>query len=161
MHGNPAIRVTRALALAAALVVLFPLAAAEPPLEEERVHPGEVTFEQGAPWYQDGPNRVPLQTRVEAGQTVYYRLVRYDPEHGYLRDDTGFAGVDAGSRGARPSASGPGIYYGNGLYGPDPFRSPYNRDARQRYVGPGYIGACDWRGCREMHLYPSYYGGWR
>ncbi|NIK10516.1 hypothetical protein FHY11_004076 [Xanthomonas arboricola] len=43
------------------------------------------------------------------------------------------------------------IYYGNGLYGPDPYSSPHNRDARQRYIGPGYVGSCDLSGCREVH----------
>ncbi|CAD0354842.1 hypothetical protein LYZ84_18240 [Xanthomonas hortorum pv. pelargonii] len=43
------------------------------------------------------------------------------------------------------------IYYGNGLYGPDPYSSPHNRDARQRYIGPGYVGSCDLTGCREVH----------
>ncbi|MBB5769061.1 hypothetical protein [Xanthomonas euroxanthea] len=43
------------------------------------------------------------------------------------------------------------IYYGNGLYGPDPYSSPHNRDARQRYIGPGYVGSCDLSGCSEVH----------
>ncbi|MBB3805339.1 hypothetical protein [Xanthomonas cannabis] len=48
------------------------------------------------------------------------------------------------------------IYYGNGLYGPDPYSSPHNRDARQRYLGPGYVGACDLNGCREVHYLGIY-----
>lgn len=45
---------------------------------------------------------------------------------------------------------------GNGLYGPDPYSSPHNRDARQRYIGPGYIGSCDLSGCREVHQFGFY-----
>ncbi|WP_372177382.1 hypothetical protein ACCQ23_20360 [Xanthomonas axonopodis pv. phyllanthi] len=48
------------------------------------------------------------------------------------------------------------MYYGNGLYGPDPYSSPHNRDARQRYIGPGYIGSCDLSGCREVHQFGFY-----
>ncbi|WP_115514088.1 MULTISPECIES: hypothetical protein [Xanthomonas] len=48
------------------------------------------------------------------------------------------------------------IYYGNGLYGPDPYSSPHNRDARQRYIGPGYVGSCDLSGCREVRTIGFY-----
>ncbi|APP75545.1 hypothetical protein BJD12_10110 [Xanthomonas vesicatoria ATCC 35937] len=53
----------------------------------------------------------------------------------------------------RPSGQ---VYYGNGLYGPDPYSSPHNRDARQRYIGPGYVGSCDLSGCREVHAIGFY-----
>ncbi|MCM5525830.1 hypothetical protein [Xanthomonas hortorum] len=58
------------------------------------------------------------------------------------------AGLRLGASRNRPYGQ---IYYGNGLYGPDPYSSPHNRDARQRYIGPGYVGSCDLTGCREVH----------
>ncbi len=47
-------------------------------------------------------------------------------------------------------------YYGQGrLYRPDFYNSPYNRDARQRYSGPGYFGSCSrYDGCKEVQVVP-------
>ncbi|KOR43227.1 hypothetical protein ADT25_13430 [Xanthomonas oryzae] len=76
---------------------------------------------------------------------------RYDGDDRYAGDggDRGFGGpIRLGASRHRPDGQ---IYYGNGLYGPDPYSSPHNRDARQRYIGPGYIGSCDLSGCRALH----------
>ncbi|KER86098.1 hypothetical protein [Xanthomonas arboricola] len=166
------------------------LTAAE--LEEEVINPSEVIFRDGQPYYDDGGNYVRLRTRRDAGELVYFRMVRFDREQGYVDaqgqsiatlqtrpdrrerssifaadgysgerygpyggDARGYLGFGAGLRlGASRNRSYGQIYYGNGLYGPDPYSSPHNRDARQRYIGPGYVGACDLSGCREVH-----YGG--
>ena len=47
-------------------------------------------------------------------------------------------------------------YHGAGhLYRPDFYNSPYNRDARQRYSGPGYFGSCSrYDGCKEVQVVP-------
>ncbi|KUF23646.1 MULTISPECIES: hypothetical protein [Xanthomonas] len=72
-------------------------------------------------------------------------------------DDGGYRGGAGAFRlGASRNRPYGQIYYGNGLYGPDPYSSPHNRDARQRYVGPGYIGSCDLSGCREVHQFGFY-----
>lgn len=173
----------RALVLAV-LCCSSPLLAAE--LEEERVNPSEVVFRQGQPYYDDGGTFVQLQTRRIDGELVYVRKVRFDPENGYVdaqgdsvarlqprsgaRRDAGDDGASPWTRGGYGDGYGYGairlgasrnrpygqMYYGNGLYGPDPYSSPHNRDARQRYVGPGYIGSCDLSGCREVHYYGVY-----
>ncbi|WP_039815953.1 hypothetical protein [Xanthomonas arboricola] len=166
------------------------LAAAE--LEEEVINPSEVIFRDGQPYYDDGGNYVRLRTRRDAGELVYFRMVRFDREQGYVDaqgqsvatlqtrpdrrerssvfaadgysgerygpyggDARGYLGYGAGLRlGASRNRPYGQIYYGNGPYGPDPYSSPHNRDARQRYIDPGYVGACDLSGCREVH-----YGG--
>lgn len=166
------------------LVGAAPLAAAE--LEEEVVNPSEVIFRNGQPYYDDAGDQVRLRTRQVGGETVYFRMVRFDREHGYVDaqgqsiavlqsrpaagdrgDALGFdrsfddryGGYGYGPRlslGASRNRPHGQIYYGNGLYGPDPYSSPHNRDARQRYVGPGYVGACDLSGCREVHTFGLY-----
>ncbi|SBV51497.1 hypothetical protein XBLMG947_2286 [Xanthomonas bromi] len=160
-----------------------PLAAAE--LEEEIINPSEVIFRDGQPYYDDGGNDVRLHTRRVEGELVYFRTLRFDREQGYVdaqgesiarlqarpieRDrnagsvggrydgDGGYRGfggpIRLGASRNRPYGQ---IYYGNGLYGPDPYSSPHNRDARQRYIGPGYIGSCDLSGCREIHQFGVY-----
>ncbi len=129
-------------------------AGAQPPLEEEAVHPGEVVFEDGQPFVDAGGGRLErLHTRQQDGETVYYRLVRYDNEFGYVGDDgaPSVAQTSRGSLGATPMR-----YHGAGhLYRPDFYNSPYNRDARQRYWGPGYFGSCSrYDGCRGVQLVP-------
>ncbi|MCD0246607.1 hypothetical protein JWH11_06645 [Xanthomonas melonis] len=172
-------------------ICAVPLAAAE--LEEEVVNPSEVIFRNGQPYYDDAGDQVRLRTRQVGGETVYFRMVRFDREHGYVDahgqsiavlpsrpaigdrgnavgfdrsfDDHyggyggGYTGYGYGPRlslGASRNRPYGQIYYGNGLYGPDPYGSPHNRDARQRYVGPGYVGACDLSGCREVHTFGVY-----
>lgn len=143
------------LLLAAAMTA--PVRAGE--LEEEQVNPSEVTFRNGVPYYYDAGNAVRLATRHEGGTTIYYRMVRYDAQDGYLREDgSSVPARHAQATASAYSGSGRVKYYGNGLYGPDYYNSPYNRDARQRYYGPGYVGACDWRGCKEVHYAVPVYG---
>lgn len=105
-----------------------------------------------------GQSVVTLQTRPDRRErsSVFaadgYSGERYGPYGGDARGYLGYgAGLRLGASRNRPYGQ---IYYGNGLYGPDPYSSPHNRDARQRYIGPGYVGACDLSGCREVH-----YGG--
>ncbi|MEE7545634.1 hypothetical protein HF319_00005 [Xanthomonas sp. Kuri4-1] len=157
---NPSV-VRRGLGLSLLLGLLVgaaPLVAAE--LEEEVINASEVTFRDGQPYYYDAGEYVRLGTRQVGGEPVYFRKVRFDRQEGYV-DDRG--GSVAASGRYASVAPGPvrtpqgGKYYGNGLYGPDYYNSPYNRDARQRYGGPGYFGACDWRGCREVQYAPVYY----
>ncbi len=140
----------------AALLLAAWGAAALPPLEEERVNPSEVIFEDGRPYVHAEGGMQALRTRQQDGETVYYRMVRYDPQEGYVTGD------DAGTAmagGARPFAQGlqtPMRYHGAGhLYRPDFYNSPYNRDARQRYFGPGYFGSCSrYDGCKEVQVVP-------
>ncbi|WP_140726365.1 MULTISPECIES: hypothetical protein [Gammaproteobacteria] len=146
------------------IALVQPLWAAE--LEEERVNPSEVTFEKGVPVYYEGGRPVRLKTRQEGGETIYYRLVRYDAQEGYVDQDGRSIAADGNYvspqtpiRGfAAGRASSRVRYYGAGLYGPDYYQSPYNRDARKHYSGPGYYGSCDWRGCREVHYLVPVYG---
>ncbi len=123
-------------------------ALAQPPLEEEQVNPSEVVFENGRPYmHADGAMQA-LRTRQQDGETIYYRMVRYDPQEGYVTG-SGDGAV------AAPSQT-PMRYYGQGrLYRPDFYNSPYNRDARQRYSGPGYFGSCSrYDGCKEVQVVP-------
>lgn len=129
--------------------------AQQPPLEEEQVNPSEVVFENGRPYvYADGAMQA-LRTRQQGGETIYYRMVRYDPQEGYV---TGGEGAAVASAGAQPFAAPrtPMRYHGAGhFYRPDFYNSPYNRDARQRYSGPGYFGSCSrYDGCKEVHVVP-------
>ncbi len=129
--------------------------AQQPPLEEEQVNPSEVVFENGRPYvYADGAMQA-LRTRRQDGETIYYRMVRYDPQEGYV---TGGDGAAVASAAAQPFAAPqtPLHYHGAGhLYRPDFYNSPYNRDARQRYSGPGYFGSCSrYDGCKEVQVVP-------
>ncbi|MGX9719903.1 hypothetical protein [Stenotrophomonas acidaminiphila] len=129
--------------------------AQQPPLEEEQVNPSEVVFENGRPYvYADGAMQA-LRTRQQDGETIYYRMVRYDPQEGYV---TGGEGAAVASAAAQPFAAPrtPMRYPGAGhFYRPDFYNSPYNRDARQRYSGPGYFGSCSrYDGCKEVHVVP-------
>ena len=129
--------------------------AAQPPLEEEQVNPSEVVFEDGRPYvHVDGALQA-LRTRRQDGETIYYRMVRYDPQEGYV---TGGEGAAVASAPAQPFAAPqtPMRYHGAGhLYRPDFYNSPYNRDARQRYSGPGYFGSCSrYDGCKEVQVVP-------
>lgn len=129
--------------------------AQQPPLEEEQVNPSEVVFENGRPYvYADGAMQA-LRTRQQGGETIYYRMVRYDPQEGYV---TGGDGAAVASAAAQPFAAPqtPMRYHGAGhLYRPDFYNSPYNRDARQRYSGPGYFGSCSrYDGCKEVQVVP-------
>jgi hypothetical protein len=150
-------------ALAAALLLVAAAAqAGASGLEEEQVNPSEVTFENGVPYYYDGGQPVRLSTRRQGGETIYYRLVRYDAQEGYVgadgRNVAGAATHVATTRSAAAIPGGRAKYYGNGLYGPDYYQSPYNRDARKHYSGPGYYGTCDWRGCKEVQYAVPVYG---
>ncbi|HBK45663.1 MAG TPA: hypothetical protein DDZ67_04365 [Xanthomonadaceae bacterium] len=138
--------------------------AAVGPLEEELVNPSEVTFDNGVPYYYDGGKAIRLSTRKQGGEVVYFRMVRYDTQEGYLGDDGRSVAADRTYADSHRSAQHVGSgakYYGNGLYGPDYYQSPYNRDARKHYSGPGYYGACDWRGCKEVqYAVPVYSYGY-
>lgn len=132
-------------------------ALALPPLEEEQVNPSEVVFENGRPYvHADGALQA-LRTRRQGGQTIYYRMVRYDPQDGDVTGaDTGSEAVATAP--AQPFAA-PGTpmrYHGAGhFFRPDFYNSPYNRDARQRYSGPGYFGSCSrYDGCKEVQVVP-------
>ena len=67
-------------------------------------------------------------------------------------------GVAASTTAPQPFAAPqtPMRYHGAGhLYRPDFYNSPYNRDARQRYSGPGYFGSCSrYDGCKEVQVVP-------
>jgi len=143
-----------AVAVMAATMAVAAIAA--PPLEEEIVNPSEVLFEGGKAYADSGGGQLePLHSRRQDGETVYYRLVRYDNEFGYV-DDAGTPALAQVSRGADSEGLTPYRYYGAGhLYRPDFYNSPYNRDARQRYSGPGYFGSCSrYDGCREVQIVP-------
>lgn len=130
-------------------------ALALPPLEEEQVNPSEVVFENGRPYvHADGALQA-LRTRRQDGETIYYRMVRYDPQEGYV---TGAGDAAVATTAPQPFAAPrtPLRYHGAGhLYRPDFYNSPYNRDARQRYSGPGYFGSCSrYDGCKEVQVVP-------
>lgn len=58
-----------------------------PPLEQEIVNPSEVIFRSGVPYIDLGRGQLEaLRTRRQNGQLMYYRLVRYDAEFGYLKE---------------------------------------------------------------------------
>lgn len=62
-------------------------ASALPPRQEEPVHPSEVIFIGGKPHRDIGRGALEtLRTRRQNGQTLYYRMVRYDPEFGYIAE---------------------------------------------------------------------------
>ncbi|MGH8054360.1 MAG: hypothetical protein ACREP4_10615 [Stenotrophomonas sp.] len=130
--------------------------AQQAPLQEELVNPSEVVFEGGQAYADAGGGRLErLHSRKQGGETIYYRMVRYDDEGGYVGDDRGaVASQNVGSTGSLGAT--PYRYYGNGnLSRPDYYNSPYNRDARQRYWGPGYFGSCSrYDGCREVQYVP-------
>ncbi len=145
------IRMSAALVLVAAACG----ANAAPPMEEEQVNPSEVVFENGQAYADAGGGRLErLHSRKQGGETVYYRLVRYDNEFGYVAND----GAPSEAYTARQTSSlgsTPYTYHGSGMYRPDFYNSPYNRDARQRYWGPGYFGSCSrYDGCREVQYVP-------
>ena len=129
-------------------------AGAQPPLEEELVNPGEVLFQEGQAYVDAGGGKLErLHSRQQDGATVYYRLVRYDNELGYVGDD----GQPAAARasGARRSVAVTPMRRDGRRARPDFYNSPYNRDARQRYFGPGYFGSCSrYDGCKEVHVVP-------
>lgn len=131
-------------------------ALAQPPLEEEQVNPSEVVFENGRPYmHVDGAMQA-LRTRQQKGETIYYRMVRYDPQEGYVTgNEDGAVATTSPQPFAAPSQT-PMRYYGQGhLYRPDFYNNPYNRDARQRYSGPGYFGSCSrYDGCKEVQVVP-------
>lgn len=130
-------------------------AAAAPPLEEELVNPSEVVFENGKAYADVGGGQLEaLRSRRQGGETVYYRLVRYDNEFGYVGND-GMPTPALVSSHTETIGVTPYRYSGAGLYRPDFYNSPYNRDARQRYWGPGYFGSCSrYDGCREVQFVP-------
>jgi len=143
--------------MSAALVLVAAAcgANAAPPMEEEQVNPSEVVFENGQAYADAGGGRLErLHSRKQGGETVYYRLVRYDNEFGYVAND----GAPSEAYTARQTSSlgsTPYTYHGSGMYRPDFYNSPYNRDARQRYWGPGYFGSCSrYDGCREVQYVP-------
>lgn len=145
------IRMSAALVLVAAACG----ANAAPPMEEEQVNPSEVVFENGQAYADAGGGQLErLHSRKQGGETVYYRLVRYDNEFGYVAND----GAPSEAYTARQTSSlgrTPYTYHGSGMYRPDFYNSPYNRDARQRYWGPGYFGSCSrYDGCREVQYVP-------
>ncbi|MGR4896496.1 hypothetical protein ACIPR8_14615 [Stenotrophomonas sp. LARHCG68] len=145
------IRMSAALVLVAAACG----ANAAPPMEEEQVNPSEVVFENGQAYADAGGGQLErLHSRKQGGETVYYRLVRYDNEFGYVANDgapsEAYTARQTGSLGSTPYT-----YHGSGMYRPDFYNSPYNRDARQRYWGPGYFGSCSrYDGCREVQYVP-------
>jgi len=130
-------------------------AAAQPPLEEEPVNPGEVVFRNDQAYVDVGGKLERLHSRRQDGETVYYRLVRYENEFGYVGDD-GAPSVAQTSSTRGSIGATPVRYYGSGhLSRPDFYNSPYNRDARQRYSGPGYFGSCSrYDGCKEVQIIP-------
>ena len=152
------------LAVAAMLLAVAVSAGAAPPLEEEIVNPSEVLFEGGKAYADTGGGQMEqLHSRKQGGETIYYRLVRYDNENGYVEND----GAQVLAQTFRTESSigqTPYRYYGEGrLSRPDFYNSPYNRDARQRYSGPGYFGSCSrYDGCKEVHIVPlwPYYRGY-
>ena len=131
-------------------------AIAQPPLEEERINPSEVVFEKGQPFtFADGSYQ-PLRTRLKDGETIYYRMVRYDSQEGYLdASGTPAAALTASTYAGSSEPVTPFRYDGSGLSRPDFYNSPYNRDARQRFYGPGYFGSCSrYDGCRGVEYIP-------
>lgn len=58
-----------------------------PPLQEEAVNPSEVIFRRGTAFIDLGHGRLePLHVRRKGGEVLYYRLVRYDAEFGYVKE---------------------------------------------------------------------------
>lgn len=58
-----------------------------PPLEQEVANPSEVIFRSGVAYIDLGRGRLePLHSRRQNGEVVYYRLVRYDAEFGYVKE---------------------------------------------------------------------------
>lgn len=152
--------------LALALSVIAPSAGAQSSgaaMVEEEVNPAEVVMRNGQPWYYGRNGYERLDSRRQGGETVYFHKVpAYDPETGHAPSDDR---APEPARVARPSASPAPVfgqrggeplkYYGNGLYGPDHFRSQYNRDARQIHSGPGYYESCSrYDGCRGVRVLP-------
>jgi hypothetical protein len=125
----------------------------------ELVYFRTVRFDREQGYVDDqGRSIATLQTRPSGrdGTAAFaagrYSDDRYDRYGGYAGYGGGYPGYGPGLRlGASRNRPYGQIYYGNGLYGPDPYSSPHNRDARQRYIGPGYVGSCDLTGCREVH----------
>lgn len=137
---------------------------AAPPQQEEVVNASEVLFEGGQAYVDAGGGRMErLHSRKQGGETIYYRLVRYDNEFGYV-DSSGDAPLAQTSTASVDNGVTPFRYHGSGnLYRPDFYNSPYNRDARQRYSGPGYFGSCSrYDGCKEVQIVPlwPYYRGY-
>lgn len=147
-------RIAKGFAAVLATALLAGTAHAAPPLEEEQFHPSEIVFEGGKPYAQVDGQMQPVKTRTEHGQTIYYRMVRFDVEEGYLGGD----GAPVANTVFAQGASAPSTpYRWDGSGRPDFYNSPYNRDARQRYFGPGYFGSCSrYDGCRGVQLVPVY-----
>ena len=145
----------RGLGAAVLLAVAATAAHAAPPLEEEVVNPSEVLFENGQAYADAGGGQLERQhSRKQGGETIYYRLVRYDNASGYVDGDGASSLAQAPQPGPSIGAT-PYRYHGAGLSRPDFYNSPYNRDARQRSWGPGYFGSCSrYDGCREVQLIP-------
>ena len=156
--------------LAFALALIAPSAWAQSSkaaMVEEEVNPAEVVMRNGQPWYYGRSGYERLSSRRQGGETVYFHKVpAYDPETGYAQSDER---PPESARAPRHAASPapvfgyrggePVKYYGNGLYGPDYFRSQYNRDARQIHSGPGYYESCSrYDGCRGVRAIPYGYG---
>ncbi|WP_449466571.1 hypothetical protein [Stenotrophomonas humi] len=146
----------RAGAVMLLAAVSWSATAQQAPLQEEFVNPSEVVFEGGQAYADAGGGRLErLHSRKQGGETVYYRMVRYDNELGYV-DNSGDAVASQNVSGSGSLGATPYRYYGAGhLSRPDFYNSPYNRDARQRYWGPGYFGSCSrYDGCREVQYMP-------
>lgn len=153
MRARKVLVSTAAMLLA---VVSWGATAQQAPLQEELVNPSEVVFEGGQAYADAGGGRLErLHSRKQGGETIYYRMVRYDNEFGYVGGE-GPAMASQGTLGNAPVAVTPYRYYGSGnLARPDFYNSPYNRDARQRYWGPGYFGSCSrYDGCKEVQIIP-------
>lgn len=132
-------------------------AMAAPPLEEETINPSEIVFQGDKPYSSIDGELQPVKTRSINGEVVYYRLVRYDAENGYVSSDGGRSMEGVGFVTNHDNPLTPMRYHGAGLSRPDFYNSPYNRDARQRYSGPGYFGSCSrYDGCREVQVVPLY-----
>lgn len=150
MHTKVGIRVAMLL-----LATITGAAMAQSSLEEERINPSEVVFEKGKPYtFADGSYQ-PLRTRLKEGETIYYRIVRYDVQEGYLDADGAPAATLTSAYAASVEPVTPYRYEASGLSRPDFYNSPYNRDARQRFYGPGYFGSCSrYDGCRGVEFIP-------
>lgn len=142
---------------AAALLLAMTTGAAmaQSSLEEEQINASEVVFEKGQPYtFADGSYQ-PLKTRVKDGETIYYRMVRYDVQEGYLDAEGAPAAALTSAYTASVVPVTPYRYEASGLSRPDFYNSPYNRDARQRFFGPGYFGSCSrYDGCRGVEFVP-------
>lgn len=86
-----------------------------PPLEQEVANPSEVIFRSGVAYIDLGGGRLePLHMRRQNGEVVFYRLVRYDAEFGYVKEPEPEPVVEFGpavdvvyTSGARASHSSP------------------------------------------------------